>query len=485
MDAAGEFVVVWTDYYYATEIEGQRFLADGTPLGEFAVAPGTGNGFTSAVAGAPDGGFVVVRDRYSGDYRRGNDVVAQRFSAAGAPLGAPFVVNTRIPGHQYTPAVAVGPAGDFVVTWTSYSYLAAQDGDSGGVFGQLFAADGTALGGEFRVNEFTPGRQFDSAVAAAGPGRFVVSWTSMPSYPGEPQDGDGPGVFARRLSLPACTESAECDDANPCTADGCEDGWCVGRRVPGCCQTADECWDPDPCTDDVCAANACSNPPIPACVACFNGSECVPPDACTQGQCDFAAFQCRFTPRENCCVDAGDCDDGHACTTDACGPANLCTSAPIAECVECAGDLECSGGCLVSPAACVAGRCEESGAGCPVVTIDSADPLGSTGRLLVRVEVPADVPGKGKVKAVVTGAIGVLEGSEQPAKRCRTGEVVGRHRAVIEPGTGTNLLLALGKAGSRCLAADPDGALPLDVTVRVKRKKTPLTELTELRMWRR
>jgi hypothetical protein len=47
------------------------------------------------------------------------------------------------------------------------------------------------------------------------------------------------------------------------------------------------------------------------------------------------------------------------------------------------------------------------------------------------------------------------------------------------------VLLSLTKAGARCLAADPDGVLPVDVTVRIKRKKTPLTEVTEPRAWRR
>ena len=41
--------------------------------------------------------------------------------------------------------------GGFVVTWTSDG----QDGSGYGIYGQRYAADGTAVGSEFRVNTFT------------------------------------------------------------------------------------------------------------------------------------------------------------------------------------------------------------------------------------------------------------------------------------------------------------------------------------------
>ena len=60
-----------------------------------------------------------------------------------------------------------------------------------------------------------------------------------------------------------------------------------------------------------------------------------------------------------------------------------------------------------------------------------------------------------------------------------------RARAELVPGSGSNLLLALTRQGKRCLAADPDGALAIDVQVRVKRKKLALAEMVVPRTWRR
>src|SRR5262249_36032293 len=99
--------------------------------------------------------------------------------------------------------------------------------------------------------------------------------------------------------------------------------------------------------------------------------------------------------------------------------------------------------------------------------------------------IPTDVPGKGKIKAVVTGTIGATGPGDQPSRRCKQGKVVGRGRGALEPGGDTSLLLSLTKAGARCLAGDGDGDLPLDVTVQVRRKKTPLAEVTATRTWRR
>jgi hypothetical protein len=119
------------------------------------------------------------------------------------------------------------------------------------------------------------------------------------------------------------------------------------------------------------------------------------------------------------------------------------------------------------------------------VDVDDADPLGSNGALLVRVAIPAEVPGKGKVKAVVTATVGTLEDGATPPRRCRTGKRLGRVKATIDPGSETNLLLELDKKAVRCLENDADGVLPFDVEVRVKRKKQLLAEVPESRSWRR
>src|SRR6185295_2885408 len=113
------------------------------------------------------------------------------------PLGDPFLVNSFADDRQYGPAVAVtNAAGDFVVLWQSYD----QDGDGMGIFGQRYAGDGTRLGDEFQVNEFTTGSQVTPAVAVDGAGNFVVVWQSDDYGEGGAQDGSYGGIFGRRYA---------------------------------------------------------------------------------------------------------------------------------------------------------------------------------------------------------------------------------------------------------------------------------------------
>src|SRR5262249_56751936 len=93
-----------------------------------------------AVAADALGNFVIVWQS-AGQDGDGWGVYGQRFAADGTPLGGEFQVNTTAAGDQRDPDVAVDAAGNFVVTWSSWG----QDGDGWGVYGQRFAADGTPL----------------------------------------------------------------------------------------------------------------------------------------------------------------------------------------------------------------------------------------------------------------------------------------------------------------------------------------------------
>src|SRR5436853_456529 len=48
-----------------------------------------------------------------------NNVEARRYDATGAAVGDEFQVNPPNPRGQTNPAVAMDPAGDFVITWAS------------------------------------------------------------------------------------------------------------------------------------------------------------------------------------------------------------------------------------------------------------------------------------------------------------------------------------------------------------------------------
>jgi hypothetical protein len=192
--ANGGFVVVWvTEQQNSAAVEtatpvpvasvtlpsvdiyARLYAADGTPTaGEFRVNTGTNVCANPRVAAAPSGGFLVVwgeRNTLIPQYSW--DIYARPFSSA-AVGGTVLTVNTYLYGDQYSPQIsALG--NDFMVVWTSL----AQDGSREGVFGQILHADGSAVGGEFRVNTTTISQQMQPAVASDGYGRFLVTWTSF------------------------------------------------------------------------------------------------------------------------------------------------------------------------------------------------------------------------------------------------------------------------------------------------------------------
>ena len=187
----GSFAVVWTDQGGADGssygVYLQRYTAGGAPLGsEQRVNTYTTSHQNEPALAAYDGGFVVTWSSYGPD-GSGLGVQAQRYSNAGAAVGAEFGVNTSASGNQYEPDVAATADGRFVIVWRSDG----QDGSSAGVYAQRFNADGTTAGTEFRVNTHTANGQYEAQVVALAGGGFVVVWRS------DSQDGSSAGVYAQ------------------------------------------------------------------------------------------------------------------------------------------------------------------------------------------------------------------------------------------------------------------------------------------------
>ncbi len=163
-------------------IQGQRFAADGTALGvQFQVnSHTTGSQSHSSVAALSSGGFVTVWFSSAGPTSPDpslSSIQGQRFTADGAPLGGEFLVNTYTLSWQFAPSVAALPDGGFVAVWNSYAPSGSDfSGDS--IQGQRYAADGTALGGEFQINSYTTSYQSHASVAALADGSFIVVWHS-------------------------------------------------------------------------------------------------------------------------------------------------------------------------------------------------------------------------------------------------------------------------------------------------------------------
>jgi len=148
----------------------------------------TGGQYFPAVATDADGDFVVVWQSYPQDGSF-HGIFGQRYTSAGAAVGAEFQVNTYTTSQQGSPRVAADADGNFVVVWLS----ATQDGSSYGVFGQRYTSAGAAVGAEFQVNTYTTNTQGPRGVAADADGDFVVIWDSYS------QDGSTWGVFAQRF----------------------------------------------------------------------------------------------------------------------------------------------------------------------------------------------------------------------------------------------------------------------------------------------
>ncbi len=129
----------------------------------------------------PDGGFVAAW--------REDSIVAERLGPAGFPRGAHFQVPLRSTGGgaQSSPRLAALPDGGFVAVWVEPQ----RDGDGDGIWSRVFAADGTPLTRDLRLNVTTAGNQSSPDVAANRRGPVVVVWQQEQT-----------GIYARLFTAP-------------------------------------------------------------------------------------------------------------------------------------------------------------------------------------------------------------------------------------------------------------------------------------------
>lgn len=193
----GRFVVVWEGRGApedASDSWGQLnmniwarvFNADGTPRGnEFQVNnQSLGFQWDPVVEMDAAGNFVIAWGSYLKATNK-STIQARRFNAQGAAYGDEFAVNTDAIGSHAVPALAMTPAGAFVVAWTI----------NGGadVHAREFNAVAVPLTQQFRVNEYTADAQTQIAINMNAAGVWAATWTSAL------QDGDQGGVYGRRF----------------------------------------------------------------------------------------------------------------------------------------------------------------------------------------------------------------------------------------------------------------------------------------------
>ncbi|MAT15729.1 MAG: hypothetical protein CMJ46_10735, partial [Planctomyces sp.] len=196
LNDVGQFVVVWQGADQdGSGIFSQRFSLDVPPMVTVgperqvntytASSQGTSGPSSRNVALAANGDHIVV---WTSEGQDGSSfgIYAQRFDRNGNTLGDEFPVNTIIDNAQRYPSISMTSTGEFVVAWQSDA-----DGTDD-IFARRFAADGTALGAEFRVNTYTTSIQARPSVSMADSGEFLISWASFE------QDGSGDGIYAQR-----------------------------------------------------------------------------------------------------------------------------------------------------------------------------------------------------------------------------------------------------------------------------------------------
>lgn len=207
---SGEFVVGWTScayldpWYDDCDVSVRRF-GPGGPLGAEIQVNTYTNSYQRGGALADDegGGFIVAWDS---DGQDGSDlgVVVRRYNAAGDPTSGEILVNEFTADRQDHPVAVSDGAGGVLVVWESFG----QDGAGAGIFGRRFNPAGVPLGADFRVNSHTTGDQSYPAVAARGPGDFVVVWHSYG------QDGSNRGIFGRLVTTGLLIDGFETGDTS-------------------------------------------------------------------------------------------------------------------------------------------------------------------------------------------------------------------------------------------------------------------------------
>jgi len=201
--ADGSSVVAWSSahLYAGADLKARRYDAQGNPIGStFTVNATTPyDQGRPSIAALTDGGFVVTWEG-----RLSNlgpmDIFQQRYDANGVKVGTENRVNTTTADNQQYAASTALADGGWVVTWTSYNQVA---GGGAEIYQQRYAANGTAVGGEVRVNATTAAQQDTSQVTALAGGGWVVTWQSTG------QDGSGLGIYQQRYAADGTAAGGE------------------------------------------------------------------------------------------------------------------------------------------------------------------------------------------------------------------------------------------------------------------------------------
>ena len=134
-----------------------------------------------AVGSGATGTFVIAWVARVGSYASG--LFARRYDSDGSALGGELRVDTPGSGNPIDPHAGSDGSGRFVVVWSA----------GAGIFAQRFDDAGAKIGGQFQVNSFSSDFTYSPAVGMDDSGNFVVAWTGRPP-------SSAASVFAKRYT---------------------------------------------------------------------------------------------------------------------------------------------------------------------------------------------------------------------------------------------------------------------------------------------
>ena len=165
------FIAVWCNntFFPSSTVVAQLFDLNGRKLGaEFTVA--TGGAGEPAVTALQDGRLVITWT-VEAPYPQSFDVHGQIFDPSGNRIGSEFIANTQLNGFQDGSSVAALSNGGFVVVWKQ-----PEDTTYDNFHAQVFAADGSKVGGEFIATDGLAGDKYHFSVVGLSGGGFVIGW---------------------------------------------------------------------------------------------------------------------------------------------------------------------------------------------------------------------------------------------------------------------------------------------------------------------
>lgn len=191
------FFVTWDMPLGYSEVYGRVYSSNGTPLSsEKMINPST---YASQWGSntAYDGTKYLVTYADGVYYFADRHEISGRFvDNAGNPMGTTsFRINTTVTGDQVNPSIATNKS-NYLITWTSAPVenapeTSGQDGSYAGIYGRFLYLDGSPKSTEFKINTYTAGNQTTPSVATNGID-YLVAWNSI--------DANNNGIFAQFIN---------------------------------------------------------------------------------------------------------------------------------------------------------------------------------------------------------------------------------------------------------------------------------------------